>query len=87
MVLIVIAIFYKGITLYIRWPKEDKEMRILILSMILSLTTYFVHGVLNNFLDTDKAAVPVWGMCAIFIALEISLKKNNNQSITKKGDQ
>ena len=75
MVLIVIAIFYKGITLYIRWPKEDREMRILILSMILSLTTYFVHGVLNNFLDTDKAAVPVWGMCAIFIALEISLKK------------
>jgi hypothetical protein len=55
--------------------------------MILSLTTYFVHGVLNNFLDTDKAAVPVWGMCAIFIALEISLKKKNNQSITKKGDQ
>lgn len=75
MILLVIAIFYKGITLYIRWPKEDREMRVIILSMILSLTTYFVHGVLNNFLDTDKAAVPIWGMCAAFIALEIKLNR------------
>lgn len=76
MVLIVFAIFYKGITLYNRWPKDDREMRILLLSMILSLTTYFVHGILNNFLDTDKAAVPIWGMCAAFISLELRLKKH-----------
>jgi O-antigen ligase len=75
MLLIVAAIFYKGITLYNRWPKEDREIRTLLLAMILSLTTYFVHGILNNFLDTDKAAVPIWGMCAVFIALEMSLEK------------
>lgn len=73
MFLIVAAIFYKGITLYNRWPQEDREMRVLLLAMILSLTTYFVHGILNNFLDTDKAAVPIWGMCAMFIALEVRL--------------
>ncbi len=72
--LLVAAIFYKGITLYIKWPAEDREMKVLLLSMILALTTYFVHGVLNNFLDTDKAAVPIWGICAIFIALELELK-------------
>jgi glutamine amidotransferase PdxT len=49
--------------------------------MILSLTTYFVHGILNNFLDTDKAAVPIWGMCAAIIALEIQLRERQN---TKK---
>jgi O-antigen ligase len=75
MLLIVTAIFYKGITLYKRWPKEDREMRVLLLSMILSLTTYFVHGILNNFLDTDKAAIPIWAMCAMFIAMEIKLNK------------
>jgi hypothetical protein len=47
--------------------------------MILSLTTYFVHGILNNFLDTDKAAVPIWGMCAVFIALEIALNAKEKQ--------
>lgn len=77
---IVAAIFYKGITLYIKWPKEDLEMRILILSMILSLTTYFVHGVLNNYMDTDKAAVPIWAMSAMFIALELRLKKKQSSS-------
>lgn len=75
---IVIAIFYKTITLYNRWPIEDKETRRLMLAMILSLVTYFVHAVLNNFLDTDKAAIPIWGMCAAFIALEISLKREIN---------
>jgi O-antigen ligase len=75
MLLIVSAIFYKGITLYNRWPKEDRETRVLLMSMILALSTYFVHAVLNNFLDTDKAAVPIWGMCAIFIALEVNLNR------------
>lgn len=75
MIFIVIAIFYKGITLYIKWPTDDKEMRTLILSMNMALVTYFVHGTFNNYLDTDKAAIPIWAFCAAFIALEISLKK------------
>jgi O-antigen ligase len=75
--LIIAAIFYKGITLYNNWPIEEKEMRIIILSMILALVTYYVHAVLNNFLDTDKAAVPIWAFCASFVALEIQLNKKN----------
>jgi O-antigen ligase len=72
--LIVVSIlFYKGVTLYINYPAG--EIRTLILSMILALVTYFTHGILNNFLDTDKVAVPVWGLVAAFIALEINLKK------------
>ena len=71
---IVIAIFYQGITLYHAWPESDREMRTLIMGMIVALATYFIHGFLNNYLDTDKAAVPVWGMSAIFIALTARLK-------------
>lgn len=72
---VVAAIFYQSIMLYIRWPKEDKGNRVLIMSIILSLTTYFVHAFLNNYLDTDKAAVPIWGMCAMIIALQTELKQ------------
>lgn len=75
MLLIVAAIFYKSITLYYKWPEEDKKMRTFILAMIMSLVTYFVHGVLNNYLDTDKASVPIWTFCAIFIVLEAQLQK------------
>lgn len=75
MLLIVTAIFYKSITLYYKWPEEDKKTRVLLLAMIMSLVTYFVHGILNNYLDTDKAAVPIWTFCAIFIVLEAQLEK------------
>lgn len=78
--LIVVAIFYKGIKLYHKWPEEDRANRILILSIVLSLVTYFVHGLLNNYLDTDKASVPIWGVCAILIAMEYQL----NVQSTKK---
>ena len=37
--------------------------------VILSLSTYFSHGILNNYLDTDKASIPVWGLIAIFVVL------------------
>ena len=67
---IVFTIFYKGIKLYYAWPKEDIEIKTIILSMILSLSTYFIHGILNNYLDTDKASIPIWVFCASFIALE-----------------
>lgn len=75
MLTLISAIFYKGITLYNRWPAEKREIKVLILAMILALVTYFVHGILNNYLDTDKAAVPIWGICACFIALEFKLNE------------
>jgi hypothetical protein len=41
------------------------------LSATLGLITYFVHGTLNNFLNTDKASVPFWGLVAIIVALDL----------------
>ncbi len=79
MLFIVGTIFYKSITLYIRWPEDENETKTILLSMILALVTYFVHGVLNNYLDTDKAAVPIWTFCATFIALEMNLNKRNKE--------
>ncbi len=81
MLLLITAIFYKGITLYIQWPKEKRELKVIILAMNLSLVTYFVHGILNNYLDTDKAAIPIWGICACFIALDYKLKKGEIQKV------
>lgn len=84
MLLLVAAIFYQGITLYNRWPDSDKETKTLLMGMIVALSTYFIHGFLNNYLDTDKAAVPIWTMCAIFIGLTERLKRmeKNNSSAT-----
>ena len=72
--LLIGTIYYKGITLYTHWGEEDKEMKVLLLAMLLSLVTYFVHGVLNNYLDTDKACVPIFAICSCIIVLENKLK-------------
>ncbi len=69
----VLALFgyavYLGLMLYHR--AEDKEVRVISLVITLGLITYFVHGFLNNFLDTDKLSVPVWGFMAILVALDV----------------
>ena len=38
---------------------------------ILAFFSYFVHGFLNNFLDTDKLAVPVWSTAALIVVLDL----------------
>ncbi len=50
---------------------ESKEMRWISLGITLGLITYFTHGFLNNFLDTDKASVLFWGFLAILVAIEV----------------
>jgi O-antigen ligase len=77
--LLIGTIFYKGITLYNRWGEGDREMRVLLLCMLLSLVTYFVHGILNNYLDTDKACVPIFTICACIVVMENSLQINKLQ--------
>ena len=66
---ILISVYYRGTKLYFRLT--DKESKQIVLVVLLGLTTYFVHGVLNNFLDTDKASVPFWGFIAILTAIDI----------------
>jgi len=55
---------------YVFHNSESHEIRILSMAVLLGLITYFVHGLLNNYSEFDKIAVPMWG----FIAAIVSLK-------------
>jgi O-antigen ligase len=66
---IVITLMITGLRVY-KYAKS-REVRILGLVTLLGLITYFLHGVLNNFLDTDKLSVPFWGFAAILVAFDI----------------
>ena len=48
------------------------------LAFTLSLLTYYIHGVFNNFLDTDKLSVPFWAFTAVIVALDIYSEKNDD---------
>lgn len=68
---------------------KNKQSRILSLSATLALISYFTHGLLNNFLDTDKLSVPVWGCMAIIVAVRIyySDLEPDNELLSGKSDK
>lgn len=71
-ILIVLAlafvIIHTAIRIYHNSP--DRQTRIYAMMILLAFVTYFVHGLLNNFLDSDKASVPFWGFAAILILMD-----------------
>lgn len=68
-IILVIVVFTKGSLLYHRLP--EGELKTVVLLTLLSLFTYVTHGLLNNYLDTDKVSVPFWGFIAIIVAVDV----------------
>jgi O-antigen ligase len=66
---ILVTTIVTGIRVFRR--TESKEVRTIAMTMTLGLISYYVHGVMNNFLDTDKASVPFWGFIAILVAMDL----------------
>jgi O-antigen ligase len=66
---IVLLTIYYGIKVYRR--QKDKKLKKIALLLTVGLSTYFLHGILNNFLDTEKLSVPFWGFIAIIVALDV----------------
>ena len=65
----IIVLFYQLVKLITTFKANNKRYYIITCGILFSLSTYFIHAFLNNFLDTDKAAIPVFGMMAIVIVL------------------
>lgn len=66
-------VVYTAVRTYSR--TEDKRLKTIVLCALLGLVTYYVHGILNNFLDTDKLSLPFWGFTAIIVATDIHTRK------------
>jgi O-antigen ligase len=75
-------VMFTGITLYLRMP--DDHLKLVVLLVLLGLVTYFMHGILNNYLDTDKASVPVFGFIAILVALDLRYPKPDKKKFGLK---
>lgn len=80
---IVIAVSITGLRVYKR--AQTKEVKLISLLLILGLMSYFAHGFLNNFLDTDKASVPFWGFIGILVSMDLyhTGKIENKEQVTK----
>ncbi len=69
LIMVFVMIIITGLKVYKK--SQNKEVKMFTMVSLLGLITYFMHGFLNNFLDSDKASVPVWGFMAIIVALDI----------------
>ena len=67
--ILVITVVYTGLKAYQR--AKNKKAKVLVLGATLAFFGYFVHGFLNNFLDTDKLAVPVWSCAALIVVIDL----------------
>lgn len=65
---LVITVVYTGLKAYHK--AKNKKAKYLVLGATLAFLSYFVHGFLNNFLDTDKLAVPVWSVAALIVVID-----------------
>jgi O-antigen ligase len=73
----VLALLY-GIThlaFRLFYSLQERDLKLLIAGAYLGLMTYFIHGVLNNYLDTDKASIPFWGFIAILVSVDLYYSK------------
>jgi len=70
---IMIATLYTGIRTYI--SARRKDLKIISLAASLALISYYLHGLMNNFLDTDKLSLPFWACVAVIVMVDLSNKK------------
>ena len=71
---IAVCSIYTAAKIY--YNKKTNRYKYFALALLLGLTTYLVHGVLNSFLDTDKGSVPFWAFIAMLVAIDVYHQKN-----------
>jgi O-antigen ligase len=77
LILMALTIIY-AINMY--YKSNDSARRTWLLAIIVALLSYAIHGLFNNFLDTDKASVAIWGVVAIIVGLDLFKDEKQSQS-------
>lgn len=86
--LLVVAVFLYTFSTGVRIYRSnaDPSLRKLALTLTLCLTTYYIHGFFNNFLDTDKLSVPFWAFTAAIVSLDCLSGKTSSESTASGPD-
>jgi O-antigen ligase len=77
--------FYYLIRIVQEARHQNQAIYIIACGILFSQTTYFIHAVLNNFLDTDKAAFPIYSMMAITFVLKQFLSTKPQGGVERSG--
>ncbi len=80
--LVMVLTSYTALKIYSYNP--NYEIRLLAMLMFLGLITYYIHGIVNNFLDLEKTSALFWGFTAIIAALDINFHKDKKDEISQE---
>ena len=78
-IFLIIVVLYTALHAYAQL--SDGFLKGVVLSAFLGLVTYYAHGFMNNFLDTDKAAVPFWGFTAMIVLIDLQIRKRKREAV------
>ena len=84
LLMVVLVLMVTALAFKLAYRIQNYEVRLLIFGSFLGLFTYFVHGVLNNYLDTDKASAPFWGFIAVLVAIDLYYNPSTTTGITSE---
>jgi putative inorganic carbon (hco3(-)) transporter len=76
--LVIGTTMYTGIRVYI--SSKKRSIRIFSLAVLVGLVSYYLHGLMNNFLDTDKISALFWGYTAMLVAMDIYHRGDSDTS-------
>jgi O-antigen ligase len=69
----IVYLFYQvlntGFRLY--YTARKPRVKLMSLAILLGMITYFIHGLMNNYSETDKIAVLFWGGFAMLTAMDL----------------
>lgn len=82
---VAVALLVTGLRVYRK--ASGRETRLLSLVLLVGLVTYLSHGLLNNFLDTDKASALFWGYIAMLVAMDVRLSSGSSGTAKIQEDQ
>ncbi len=82
MLLVIITTLMTGIRVHIR--TKSRRIKLFSMGVIIGLVTYYIHGILNNFLDTDKSSALFWGFTAMLVAMDVYHRERDEKPVEKK---
>ncbi len=70
-----LIIAYTSVTaVRLYYQLEDKQTKLWVICSYIGLVTYYLHGIVNNFLDTDKISLPFWSFTLIIVFIDLQTK-------------
>ena len=82
MLMVVGTTIYTGIRVHM--TARRRSIRLFSLGILVGLFSYYFHGMLNNFLDTDKISVLFWGYSAMLVSMDVYHRNEPEEAGTEE---